>query len=122
MKRICDKCDRQFSAKYLRYTTCPDCRRRCRECGGVLNVKNQSGICASCRKLDDTGHEQAALRRLAERQRRELLLTEPPAFRCRSLAETVACATPANAQHRESCMTGGCAARCHSTAGVPSYE
>lgn len=122
MKCICDKCDRQFSAKYLRYTICPSCRRRCRECGGVLAEKNESGICAACKKLDDTGHEQAALRRLAERQRRELHISEPPAFRCRSLAETTEYPTPAAAQHRESCMTGGCAARCHSTAGVPSYE
>lgn len=122
MKVHCSKCNRVFSGAQLSRTVCPTCRRRCRECGGALAERNESGICASCRKLDDTGHEQAALRRLAERQRRELLLSEPPAFRCRSLAETVACATPANAQHRESCMTGGCAARCHSTAGVPSYE
>lgn len=122
MKLHCSKCNRIFSGAQLRRAVCPTCRVRCRECGGALAEKNESGICAGCRKLDDASHEQAALRRLQARRSRELLLTEPPAFRCRSLAETADCPTPAAAHHRESCMTGGCAARVHATAGVPSYE
>jgi uncharacterized protein with von Willebrand factor type A (vWA) domain len=123
MKRLCEKCDQPFKVGGNRQRVCPACKARCQECGKVLNAGTRGVVCSDCLRLDDRSHERAALRRIEARQRRELLLAPRPTWRLHSLAATAEHDAPStDALHRESALTGGCAARRHATSGGGANE
>lgn len=73
--------------------------------------------------MDSDAHEREALTRMRLRQHRELRTEPRPTWRLHSLAATAEYDAPStDAVHRDSALTGGCAARRHATSGGAPNE
>jgi len=106
MRKLCMKCNAEFTAQRINVTKCCQCRNACLICGHRVKGNTSSGLCYSCDRSEDPRTELAALKRLEERQARELVLSEGRPKRAKTLASTPD-EPSRNAAARGDVLTGG---------------